>query len=303
MTGVALAAITALVSALIWADHELPAGESAGEVVRVGVVEGQSVGGYSDAAKHEVETLGTAGDTWALVTLRSYASPSSLPALLAGAAVAQVYTRVPLPDARTQVTRIPVYQLPADVIDGMLTAAVARDQEEAEYLRLSEALSGDGRNERRLRAAYQSAARTAAQEAAAYRAGCDCVFAVVVRAAPDVLSGLAATPLVRVVDPAPEVRQLDKAEFRPPLPEETDTVSEQPSAPAVPSLEAGVASATPTPIPSSIEAAVTSASPESSTTAAPPSVFPSEVPLAVPSAADASPVRDGYSTPSEVSGR
>ncbi|BBH66961.1 hypothetical protein ACTI_36460 [Actinoplanes sp. OR16] len=294
MTGVALAAILTLISALIWADPELPADESVGEVVRVGVVEGQSVSGYAASARQEVAALGAAGDTWALITFTGYAGPSRLPALLAGAAVAQVYTRVPLAGTRTEVSRIPVYRLPGDVIDGMLAAAVARDREVAEYRRLGEALTGDGKNEKRLRDAYEVAARTAAQEASAYRAGCDCVFAAVVRAKPEVLSALAAAPAVRVVDPAPEVRQLDRTEFRPPLPEEET---------AVPSPSASVATGTPAPIPSSIGVPVTSASPESSTEAPPVSVLPSEWAIAVPSAADVSPVRDGFGTPSGTSGR
>jgi hypothetical protein len=297
MAGVALAAVMALIAGLVWADRELPAGEAGGEVVRVGVVEGQSVGGYLDSARHEVEALGAAGDTWALVTLREYAAPDRLAGLTAGATVAQVYTRVPLPDTRTQVTRIPVYRLPGDVLDGMRAAAVSRDREEAEYLRLAGALTGSGRNEQRLRTAYQSAARTAAAEAGAYRAGCDCVFAVVLRATPDVLGALMDAPAVRAVDPAPEVRQLDRTEFRPPLPEETGAVPAQPSTSAVPSGPAAVAPAAPTPIPSSIGAPVTSDSSESSTEAPPASVFPSEGERAVPSAADVSPVRDGFETP------
>ncbi|MEU4561425.1 hypothetical protein AB0F72_23835 [Actinoplanes sp. NPDC023936] len=309
MAGVALAAIVTMISTMILADRELPSGEVSGEVVRVGVVEGQSVDGYLDAARHEVAALPGAAETWALVSLRSYAAPGLLPALLAGATVAQVYVRVPLADARTPITRIPVRRLPGDVIDGMLAAAVARDQEQAEYEQLSRALTGDGHNEQRLRAAYRTAAHTAAEEAAAYRAGCDCVFAAVVRAAPAVLSGLAGTPVVRAVDPAPEVRELERTEFRPPLPEETGTASAQPSspssaqpsaspsaqpsAPVLPSASPAVAETTPAPIPSSVVDPVTSASPESSAAAPPVSVLPSAGERAVPSAADASPVRDG----------
>lgn len=303
VTGLALAAIVALIAALVWADRELPAGESAGEVVRVGVVEGQPVGGYLDAARHEMAVLTdpsapAAGDTWALVTFRGYASPDRLPALLTGATVAQVYVRAPLPDARTAVTRIPVYRLPDDVTAGMTAAALARDREQAEYQRLSRALTGAGRNEVRLRAAYEAAARTAGAEADAYRSGCECVFAAVVRATPDVLGGLAARPVVRVVDPAPEVRQLDRTEFRPPLPEESAIVPAAPSTPAVPSAPAAVASTAPAPIPSSVSASVTSASPERSAVAPSPAVQRSERAVAVPSAADVSPVRDGFGTPS-----
>ncbi|WP_229075763.1 hypothetical protein [Actinoplanes sp. DH11] len=307
MTAVALAAVVTLLAALVWVDRELPAGEATGVVVQVGVVEGQSVDGYLDSARHDMAVLTApsapaAGETWALVALREYAAPALLADLLAGAAVAQVYARVPLPDTRTPVTRIAAHQLPGDVTAGMLAAAVTRDQEEAEYLRLAAALTGDGHNEQRLREVYRTAAGTAAAEAQAYRTGCACVFAAVVRAVPPVLTGLATTPGVRVVDPAPEVSRLDRAEFRPPLPEESGSAPVRPSASAGPATDAPVAPATPAPIPSSIGAPVTSASPESSTGTSSLSVFPAERYLAVPSAADASAVRDGYGASSGASG-
>lgn len=194
MTGVALAATVALVLAVFWADREPPAGTDPGEVLHVGVVEGQSVGGYLAASRDELARLTdpsapSAGDTWALVAFQRYAAPGWLPDLLSGAQVAQVYTRVPLTGSRTAVNRIPVYRLPDDVTAGMISAAVSRERERADYQRLSRALTGDGRNEMRLRAAYESAARLAAEEAAAYRAGCECVFAAVVRGTPAALDG------------------------------------------------------------------------------------------------------------------
>ncbi|MEV0898008.1 hypothetical protein [Actinoplanes sp. NPDC049802] len=298
MTGAALAATVALVLAVFWAGREPPVGAETGDVVRVGVVEGQSVGGYLEASRDELARLTdpsapAAGDTWALVALRRYATPARLPGLLAGAQVAQVYTRVPSTGSRTAVNRIPVFRLPDDVTAGMISAAVARDRENADYQRLSRALTGDGRNEMRLRAAYESAARIAAMEAAAYRAGCECVFAAVVRGTPAALDGIAARPWVRVVDPAPEVRQLDRTEFRPPLPEELETVSPAPSPSAVPSGMPGVAPDVAGPLPSSIGIHVTSTSPESSARTPSAAVMPSEDPVAVPSTSDTSPAHEG----------
>ena len=115
-----------------------------------------------------------------------------------------------------------------------------------------------------MRRAYDSAAQTAASEAAAYRAHCACDFAAVVRAAPAVLEQLAARAEVRVVDPAPEVRSLDRTEFRPVLPEQTTTVpdDEERGVPAVPSRSRSVAPVSPAPLPSSTGATVTSASPD-----------------------------------------
>jgi hypothetical protein len=303
MTGVALAAIGALVLVVFWADRELPAGEVSGDVLRVGVVEGQSVSGYLRSSQDELARLtgapGPVTETWALVAFNRYAAPGGLPAMLAGAQVAQVYTRVPMEDARTPVLRIPVVELPADVTAGMVGAARARDQEQADYQRLGRALAGDGRTEVRLRAAYESAARLAAQEAAAYRTGCECVFAAVVRATPAVLDGISARPWVRVVDPAPEVLHLDRTEFRPPLPEEVDVVSPEPS--AVPSPVVSVASPAPAPLPSSIEVDVTSTSPGNSGGTPSSAVFPSDGSGAVPSAADTSPAHEGAGVSPEAS--
>ncbi|SDT63456.1 hypothetical protein [Actinoplanes derwentensis] len=307
MTGVALAATVALVLVVFWADRDLPIGDETGDLLRVGVVEGQSVDRYLQSSQQELARLAdpsgpTAGETWALVAFRRYTLAERLPALLAGSQVAQVYTRVPLPNTRTAVTRIAVYQLPGDVTAGMVAAARDRDRERADYLRLSAGLTGGGRNEARLRAAYDSAAAVAAEEAAAYRAGCECVFAAVVRATPDVLDGISARPWVRVVDPAPEVRQLDRTEFRPPLPEDVDVVSPDPASSVVPSGVVSVAPGTPAPLPSSIEADVTSASPDNSGARSPAAVLPSGARVAVPSAADASPAHEGASVSPAASG-
>jgi hypothetical protein len=291
VTGVALTATAALVFAVAWAGRPGgPAGEDPADVVRVGVVEGQSVGGYLAASRRELTMLTdpsgpAAGDTWALVSLRDYTAPAQLPALLADAAVAQVYARVPLPGTRTQVSLIPVYTMPGDVSAGMLNVALVRDQEQADYSRLERSLTGAGNREQRLRQTYANAARIAAQEAAAYRAGCSCVFAAVIRAAPATLDGIASRPGVRAVDPAPEVRSLDHTEFRPPLPEEVGTVSPEPSAGPVPTALPGVASASPVRLPSSIDITVTSDSPGGAGSASPASAVSSSRQLDVPSEA------------------
>jgi hypothetical protein len=229
-----------------------------------------------------------AGDTWALVSLDGYVPPGRLPVLFDGAAVAQVYARVPPAGARSQVVRIPVYRLPADVMSGMLDAALQRDREQAEYLQLARRLNGDGAAQERARRAYETAAVAAGAEAAAYRSGCSCVFAAVVRATPGVLRGVSEREGVRVVDPAPEVRRLDRTEFRPPLPEQVDTVPAEPSrTPAVPNGDSGIATRMPAPILSSLGVPVTSASPGGSDHETDPSAPASEERSAVPSASNA----------------
>ncbi|WP_155123455.1 MULTISPECIES: hypothetical protein [unclassified Actinoplanes] len=288
MTGVAAAATATLVLAVAWAGHSGdPSGGDPGDVVRVGVIEGQTVGGYLDSSRRELSMLTdpsgpAAGDTWALVSLRDYTAPAQLPALLAGATVAQVYARVPLPGVRTQVSLIPVYSMPGDVTAGMLDAALVRDREQADLSRLERSLTGEGQREQRLRTTYGTAALVAAQEAAAYRAGCSCVFAAVIRAAPATLGGIASRPGVRGVDPAPEVRSLDHTEFRPPRPEESGLVTADPSVRPVPTATPGVASGSPGRLPSSIGGTVTSHSsgrgPGRSPSVAVSSTAPADVP-------------------------
>jgi hypothetical protein len=284
MTGVAVACAATLLAVLIWLAEPDPAPEPEPvDVVRVGVVEGQSVPGYLHSSRDELTALaGAPGttDTWALVTLQSYLPPDRLAALLSGVAVAQVYARAPLDEAQTEVVRIPVHRFPGDVVAGMLDAAVRRDQERADY----QQLSGRTDDNLRLRRAYDTAARVAGDEASAFRAHCSCVFAAVVRATPAVLTVVADRAGVRAVDPAPEVRRLDRAEFRPPLPEQRTSVPQTAAAPVVSAGARSVAPAVSAPIPSSLGARVTSASSEDPVVGSGPSAPASEERAAVPSA-------------------
>jgi hypothetical protein len=267
--GIALAvlAVAVLLLGFLWASgRDAPPVDDPNDVVRIGVVQGQSVAGYLRSSRAELAALTdpsapTAGYTWALVSLDDYVPPGSLPTLLAGTAVAEVYTRVPLAAAHTQVVRIPVYRLPADAISGMLAAALTRDREQAEYRQLERRARSEGGRPDRAVQAYEAAAATAATEAAAYRSSCSCVFAAVIRGASAALREVARRPGVRAVDPAPEVRRLDRTEFRPPLPEQTGTVPlESSSSPAVPNADSGIASHVSAPILSSLGVPVRSTS-------------------------------------------
>ena len=294
--GLAVISAFALLLAAIWASRRDDASPSAqGDLVQVGVVQGQAVSGYLRNSRSELAALTDpsappSGDTWALVSLNEYLPPGALAPVFDGAAVAQVYTRVPLAGRHTQVVRIPVYRLPADVLSGMLDAALQRDQERAEYQQLGRRVTGDGPNAARAREAYATAADTAGAEADAYRSGCACVFAAVVRAAPAALQVVADRPGVRVVDPAPEVRQLDRAEFRPPLPEQDGTIPAEPSGSPIPVPNDGsaIASRRPTPILSSTGLPVTSDSPASADPLPDPSAAAPEERTAVPSASNVS---------------
>ena len=303
-TALALTVVAAgiVLLATLWASRrEAAPVEDASEVVKVGVVQGQPVGGYLQSSQTELAGLTdpsapATGDTWALVSLDDYVAPGRLPTLLEGTTVAQVYTRVPLTAVRTQVVRIPVYRLPADVLSGMLDAALQRDREQAEYQQLARRLEAGGATPERARRAYRTAADTAAAEASAYRTGCSCVFAAVVRATPAVLRGVGQRDGVRMVDPAPEVRRLDRTEFRPPLPEQIGTIPAEPGrSPAVPTGHSGIATRTPAPILSSLGVPVTSASPGDSEILIDPTAPAPEERAAVPPASGATP---GQGSPS-----
>jgi hypothetical protein len=291
-TGLLLASVATVLVASIWTADRGPEPDSGTgpDLIRVGVVEGQSVPGYLRSSQGELAALlrgsAPATPTWALVSLNAYFPPDRLMSVLGGVAVAQVYARAQVPGTMTQVVRIPVYRMPNDVVNGMLSAAAGRDRERADYQQLGAELRGGGEDEMRLRRAYESAERTAADEAAAYRARCSCVFAAVVRAAPIALEGIAGHAEVRAVDPAPEVRRLDRTEFRPPLPELRTTVPDEPQIATTPPPPPAslVASGTPAPLPSSTGANVTSASSDNSGPGSVPSAPASEERAAAPSA-------------------
>lgn len=223
LTAAALASAAAVVATVLWTAADRPAGQPPPGLTWVGVAGDQTIPGYVASTRSELARLvasGAAGQAFALVTFTAYLSPDELAVTLAGVEVVQVYTRVQLPDEPTETERFTVTEVPAGVAAGMSALADSREREAADFQRLSAKLTGDGREERRLQAACARGARLAQQEAAAYRAGCSCLYAAVVRGAPTALAGVARRPQVLAVDPAPEVRRLDQAVFLPPLPDQ-----------------------------------------------------------------------------------
>lgn len=194
-------------------------------VTRVGVAAGESIPGYLRDATDDLAALPTASPspengTFALVSLATYLTPYQAANVFDDVPVAAVIGRVPLPERQTEVVRIDVPGLPGDVITAMAELAARKEQEAGDYRARAAAIS-DGRPEQReQRGLYLSAAQMAEAEAKAYRGGCACVYAAVVRAEPIELRQVASQPDVRVVDPAPEVRRLDRTVFTPPLPEQ-----------------------------------------------------------------------------------
>ncbi|GAB7037841.1 MULTISPECIES: hypothetical protein [Catenuloplanes] len=227
LTAAAVAASVAVLLTVVWAaDRPPPSGDdTVGDVVRVGVAEGGSIPGYADASAAELAALDGGASTFALVTFTEYLAPDRLAAALDGRATAVVVGRVPLPGTQTEIVRIAVQRLPADLIGGMGVIAERKDREAEDYRRLSAKLTGDSAPETELRTVYDSGATVAAAEATAYREACSCLYAAVIRATPAELTAVAERPEVRVVDPAPELSRLDRAVLLPPLPEQDDVVT------------------------------------------------------------------------------
>lgn len=218
----ALLAVATVLLAVGWAGrHDRPVGDrTVGEVTRVGVAFGASIPEYLRVAGAELAALPAAGppaEPYALVAFSTYLNANRLPGLLAGVSVAEVIVRAPLPGWQTEIVRLPAQRLPQDVTAGLTGLAERKDREAADYrARATRATDAE------LRRGYATGAHVAAAEAAAYRSGCACAYAALVRAAPDALRVLAARPDVRVVDPAPELLRLDRAVLTPPLPEQRD---------------------------------------------------------------------------------
>ncbi|MFF5178430.1 hypothetical protein ACFY2Q_10445 [Micromonospora sp. NPDC000316] len=253
LTWAAVLSAAAVLGTAVWAADDPPVGDrTVGEVTRVGVSDGDSVPGYLRSAAADLAALPSAapatGDgTYALVTLDAYLPPQRLTEVLGDVGVSAVFGRVPLPGRQTEIVKIPALRVPDDVVAGMAQVAARKDGEAADYRARAAALAGDGADGRELREWYATSADVASAEASAYRAGCACVYAAVVRAAPQALRGVASRPDVRAVDPAPEVYRLDRTVFTAPLPEQRDVV--RPPADTGPAPTPAPTGASVTPVP------------------------------------------------------
>ncbi|MGW4465893.1 hypothetical protein [Micromonospora sp. NPDC004704] len=274
-TAALLSSVAVLVTAVWAADRGQVGGDpTVGEVTRVGVIEGESIPGYVESSRTELKALvntpptGPGGQTYALVTFAAYLAPDRLTPIISDVSVSEVFARVPLPQTQTELVRIPAMRIPDDVLAGMRKVAERKDREAADYRERAAGLPADGDPE--LRRLYDTGAQVALDEATAYNELCSCVYAAIVRAAPAALDRIADRPGVRAVDPAPEVRRLDRAVFTPPLPDQLDV--------AHPPADAGL------PVPSATGGPSTDPAPNPATgspvppTQAPPPVPPSVSP-------------------------
>lgn len=292
--------VAAVLGTAMWAADRPAVGDTTvGEVVRVGVVAGDSIPAYVQASRDELASLARAApptETYALVTLSEYVTPARLAPILRGVSVSEVVGRVPLPDTQTKIVRLAAERLPADAEVAMAAVADGKDREARDYRARRSAVSGNGQRERELRKLFETGAAVARAEASAFRAKCGCLYAAVVRSAPAALGEITRRPGVRSVDPAPEVHRLERAVFLPPLPEQTGVVRP----PADTSLSGGAPTPSRAPAtspgqrvaPTAPAASPSGAGPEPPPTSASPYVIPSGTP---PASSDSPPDPSGSS--------
>jgi hypothetical protein len=191
----------------------------------VGVREGDSIPGYVGSARAELAALAAQSpdrSVLALVSLREYLTPDQVASVVGavpGIGSVIWYGRVPLPGRQTELVHLPAQRLPDDVVAGMAGVAGRKELDADSF----ETLAGE-QTEASLKLIYASNAEVSRAEAAAYKASCACVYALLVRATPGVLIALSEQAEVRAVDPAQDVDNPDDAVISPPLPEQVDLV-------------------------------------------------------------------------------
>jgi hypothetical protein len=227
----ALLGVVAVVAAAVYVSGDAPPPDrSVGDIVRVGAVEGVRVAQYTDVARAELRALVSSGtaETYALVSLRGYATPEGLLPVLGDVETVRAFVRLPLPGVQTPIVSFAVRTPSADIPAAMARIAADREAAAREDEKAAAELSADDPKERQLRQFYTGSVALDRTEAEAYRNRCACVYAVVVRATPLRLQQFATRAGVRVVDVAPEVRRLDRTVFLPLLPEQTTVVAPPP---------------------------------------------------------------------------
>ena len=163
----------------------------------------------------------------AQVSLNKGLTPDEVGELLeeSGLEVARAYLRAPVPGQPEEI----VFQTPGDVVAGLRQVfsqtAARKAQEQQDLLGTARTIEPGTPEEEAFRRLYEADARTAGQEAAAYRAGCGCVFALVVEADAAALAELLALPVVRGVEAAPRGAELSALDVRPLSPTEQGVVA------------------------------------------------------------------------------
>ena len=153
----------------------------------------------------------------ALVSLNKGLTPQETGELLqeSGLEVRRAYLRAPIPGDPEEI----VFQTPSDIVTGLEQTfseiAARKAKEQQDLLGTARTITSGTPQEVEFRKLYEADARTAGQEAAAYRTACACVFALVVEAGAGELAELPALPVVRGVEVAPRGAELSSLDIEP----------------------------------------------------------------------------------------
>ncbi len=201
--------------------RERQAAEQEAELpLTLGPAVGADIDAHFAAARERAVTLSRSEpdrEHLALVSLNKGLTPEEVGALLqeSGLQVRRAYLRAPLPGDPEQI----VFQTPADIVTGLEQVfseiAARKAKEQQDLLGTARTITAGTPEEVEFRTLYESDARLAGQEAAAFRTSCACVFALVVQAAADELAELPALPVVRGVEVAPRGAELTTLDVRP----------------------------------------------------------------------------------------
>ena len=162
----------------------------------------------------------------ALISLNKALTPEEVGQLLeeSGLQVRRAYLRAPVAGEPEEI----VFQTPGDVVAGLervfSETAARKAKEQQDLLTTAKTIEAGTPEEQAFRDLYEADAKTAGEEAAAYRTGCACVFALVVEAAARELAELPALPVVRGVELAPRGVELSSLDVRPLEPSEQGVV-------------------------------------------------------------------------------
>ena len=169
----------------------------------------------------------------ALVSLTGQITPADAGRLVgeSGLEPRRAYLRAPVTSELPEVLTV---EVPGDLVSTLTavydTTARRKTQDESDFRSLADSIESASDEQAVFTARYEDAALVASQEAAAYRAGCACVFALVVEATAGALAELRALPQVRGVELAQRGAVLESLRIDP-LPPALSGVRPAPAVP------------------------------------------------------------------------
>ena len=163
-----------------------------------------------------------------LVALTGYLTPAQIVTLVGPLQVERVLLRPPVTTGTSEVMDSPVTHVVADLTALFARTAARKAGDAKDLLSTGNSITPTTQEERDFKAFYSAAYATAEQEIAVYRAGCPCVFMLLVRGWARELQALEASVSVRAVQFAPAGLTTGQLVVTPLLPGATGPVAVSP---------------------------------------------------------------------------